>query len=481
MLGFMRNKGSGEPLARRMTWDDVLAQVKFLQHSYPLGLQMSMPSGPNEPISQTFEGFAEIYRKNGPVFSCIAARMALFSEARFQYQRFEKGRPGELAGSAKLRILERPWPNGDTGELLSRAEQDASLAGNWFVHQLDEERLRRLRPDWVTIVMGSRIGAKDIAKAIDAEVLAYAYEPPGEKRQWLLPETVVHWSPIPDPTANYRGMSWIPPALMDIQADTSSATHRNRFFENAATSNFVVLPDKDIGIEEFRDFRDDFTQNYEGALNAYKTIFMGGGSDVKVLGLDFEKMDFRNVQGAGETRIAAAAQVPPIIAGFSEGLQAATYSNYGQARRKFGDHFARPQWRSVANALAKFVDVPNGSRLWYDDRDIPFLREDLGDEAEIRAKDAATIKTLIDAGYTPDAAVNYVRTSNLGILIGGHSGRVSVQLNPMDANDSPADGADGTGTPSPPDAEGDGNSPDPAAANGGTSGGQGDSASQSAA
>lgn len=449
-----------EPLSQRMTWDDLYHQIKWLGNNYPMGLQTSMPMGPEEEIDHTFASFAEIYRTSGPVFSCIAARMALFSEARFQYQRFEKGRPGELYGSPRLRLLEKPWPNADTGELLARAEQDVSLAGNWFVHQVAPDRLRRLRPDWMTIIIGSKLEVNDVSKAIDAEVIGYMYEAPGESRILLMPETVVHWSPIPDPVANYRGMSWIPPAIVDVQADRSAATHRQRFFDNAATSNFVVLPDKDIGIEEFRDFRDDFTSQYEGALNAFKTIFLGGGSDVRVLGLDFEKMDFRNVQGAGETRIAAAAQVPPIIAGFSEGLQAATYSNYGQARRKFGDHFARPQWRSVANALSKLVGVPNASRLWYDDRDIPFLREDLGDEAEIRAKDAATIKVLIDAGYLPDAAVDFVRTSNLGVLLGQHSGRVSVQLNPIDANDDPeeGDGTDETGLPGVSDDETDENS-----------------------
>ena len=438
MLGLLR-RNREQPISRRFTWDDLYHQVKFLNHTYPLGLQTSMLGGPTEEPDHNFEGFAEIYRRSGPVFACILARATLFSEARFQYQRFTAGRPGELHGSRKLEILERPWPNGSTGEMLWRAEQDASLTGNWWLHRLEPNRLRRLRPDWVTIVLGSKLDVENLGAAIDAEVLAYVYEPPGGTRVRLTPEEVVHWSPIPDPLYNYRGMSWIPSALVDIQADRSSAAHRQAFFDNAATSNFVVLPDKDIGIEEFRDFREDFQDNYEGSLNAYKTIFMGGGSDIRVLGLDFEKMDYRNVQGAGETRIAAAAGVPPVIAGFSEGLQAATYSNYGQARRKFGDHFARPQWRSISAALSKFVDVPRDSRLWYDDRDIPFLREDLTQEAEIRTADAATVKLLIDAGYEPDTAVEYVRSSNLGALLGGHTGRVSVQLNPMDGSEEPAE------------------------------------------
>lgn len=431
MLGLMRRRTEvTQQLQKRMSWDDLLAQVSFLNNTYPLGLQTSMPMGDSERVDLNFEGLSHIYYSSGPVFACMLARMMLLSEARFQFQRFKDGRPAELYGSRELALLERPWPGGNTGEMLSRADQDVSIAGNWYIHKLSPNRLRRMRPDWVTILLGSQMEVNDISKALDAQVIGYAYEPPGEARQFLTVDQVAHWSPIPDPLYSYRGMSWITPAIMDIKADKQSALHRNMFFEKAATPNFVVTPDKDIGINEFKDFRDDFVENYEGVVNAWKTIFLGGGSDIRVLGLDFEKMDFRNVQGAGETRIAAAAQVPPIIAGFSEGLQSATYSNYGQARRKFGDHYARPSWRSISGVLEKFVTTPTDSRLWYDDRDIPFLREDLKDESTIRQTDAATVRTLIEAGYEPDAAVRYVQSGNLAVLVGGHTGKTSVQLNP---------------------------------------------------
>ena len=45
-------------------------------------------------------------------------------------------------------------------------------------------------------------------------------------------------------------------------------------------------------------------------VNAYKTLFLAGGADVKVVGADLKQVDFKQVQGAGETRIAAAAGVP---------------------------------------------------------------------------------------------------------------------------------------------------------------------------
>jgi hypothetical protein len=48
--------------------------------------------------------------------------------------------------------------------------------------------------------------------------------------------------------------------------------------------------------------------------------------------------------------------------------------------------------------MASIIEVPSDSRLWYDDRDIPFLQEDEKDDADIQQVQAATIRTLVDSG-----------------------------------------------------------------------------------
>jgi len=95
--------------------------------------------GSGDAVEQTFE---QIYKTNGIVFACIAARMMPFSEVRFQYQRMVRGRPGEMWGDASLSLLENPWTNGSTGELLARMEQDASLSGNFFAVKVKDDEGR---------------------------------------------------------------------------------------------------------------------------------------------------------------------------------------------------------------------------------------------------------------------------------------------------------------------------------------------------
>jgi hypothetical protein len=167
---------------------------------------------------------------------------------------------------------------------------------------------------------------------------------------------------------------------------------------------------------------------------------LGAGFDVKTVGLDFRQLDLKALQGAGESRIAAAAGVPTTIVGFSEGQQGSSLNagNYGAARRRFADGTMRPMWRAACTALSNLVTVPSGARLWYDASDVSFLQEDEQDEATIRSTKAQTIRTLVDAGYDPDAAADFAQTGDEAMLMGKHSGLYSVQLQEPGAPTPPA-------------------------------------------
>jgi phage portal protein BeeE len=405
-----------------------------------------------ERIETNFEGYVEgAFKRNGPIFSCVVARQMVFSEARFQWRTFKNGRPQDLFGNQDLALLERPWPTGTTGELLARMEQDASLAGNSFWTKVDNQgrygssaagdglRLARLRPDWVSMVIGSSSGD---FYAADARVIGYLYEPrmfgvlgtgtPLAGSVLLLPEEVAHYSPIPDPVARFRGMSWLTPVLREIEADTASTIHKKTFFDHAAVPNMVVRFDKDVQKDQFDSFVNQFKAGHQGAWNSYKTLFLQGGADVTPLTHDFRQMDFTATVGKGEARIASAAGVPPSWVGFSEGLQgsALNTNNFAASRRRFADGTIRPLWRMASACLENLVTVPGGASLWYDDRDIAFLREDSKDRAEILRVQANTLDAMIKSGFEPDAAVQALLAEDISALVGHHTGLVSVQMQP---------------------------------------------------
>lgn len=379
---------------------------------------------------QSYSQFA--YESNGIIFALMATRMLVFSAVRFTYQRYNNGRPSAMFGSPQLSLIERPWVGGTTQDLLVRMISDVDLAGNFYAVRVGNE-IVRLRPDWVDIVLqpriinGQRVGFKK---------MGYAYYEGGRTSGVdpviFLPNEVCHFAPYPDPLATYRGMSWITPVIRELTNDKLMTRHQRKFFENGATPNLVVSLDASVKEENFKRLKSIMERKHEGVENAYKTLYLGGGADVTVVGNSFEQMSFKTVQGAGETRIAAAAGVPPVIAGFSEGLQSATYSNYAQARRRFADGTMHPLWQAAAGALEQIIGLPpnagQGVRFWYDARDVPFLREDRMDAANIQNKQANSIGQLVTAGYDADSVIQAVTAEDWTLL--QHSGLFSVQLQP---------------------------------------------------
>ena len=409
-----------------------------------LGLTQTIV-GKHESIDSNFESIVSgAYKSDGVVFAVELARLMVFSEARFQYQRLLGGRPGDLFGDQALAILERPWPNATTGDLLTRMLLDADLAGNNFLTRSirTNGQIRRLRPDKVTIVMGSNEDAEQPEDALDCEVVGYVYERgKGRRAEFLPADEVAHFAPLPDPIANFRGMSWLTPVLREIEGDKAATAHKLKFFENGATPNLVLKMDPTLTPEQVNEYADLFQKGNEGVRNAYKTLFLGGGTDAQVVGADMRQLDFKATQGAGETRIAAAGGVHPVIVGLSEGLGGSSLNagNFSSARRRFADGTLRPLWRNAAGSLESLVPVPAGTRLWYDDRDIAFLREDQKDAAEIEQLKAATIRQLVDGGFKPDSVVAAVNAQDMTLLV--HSGLTSVQLVPPGTTTAPAPAA----------------------------------------
>ncbi|MFG3137697.1 phage portal protein [Streptomyces sp. NPDC048211] len=400
-----------------------------------------------EKIENDFEGYVQgAYKANGPVFACVTARQFVFSEAVFK---FRSKQDGKLFGSPELSILETPWPGGTTGELLSRMEQDVSLTGNsWWTLTNDQGdfgerarrgtglRLARLRPDWVTMVIASK---SNDPRALDAHLAGVVYTPqaavggrPAAPRVLLKASEVAHYSPIPDPAAQLRGISWMTPVLREIEADKGATKHKGAFFDNAAVPNMAVTFDKETSREDFEEFVEAFNGNHSGAWQAYKTLFLMGGADVTPLSHDFRSMDFSGIVGKGESRIASAAQVPPSWVGFSEGMQGSALNSGNMAanRRRFADGTIRPLWRMAVASLSVLLRIPAGAELWWDESGIAFLREDQRDRAEIMRIDMNAVDAAIKAGFEPDAAVAAVESNDIRKLLTKHTGLVSVQMQP---------------------------------------------------
>jgi len=378
------------------------------------------------------------------VYTCEAKRISVFSEARMAWQRLRDGRaqPGDLFGTDELSILERPWRGATIRDLLALAELDVAHHGNsyWVRDNLGifgEDRLIRLDPNTVKViteaavhpVTGFRVGETLIGYAVtvDRNVSIYA------------PEEIAHYHPIPDANNPWVGSAWISAALPDIETDVMLTEHKRAQIANGADLTHVVSLDPNLPGPMFDAFVEKFEEKHRGPSNAGKTLFLQAATDIKTVGQTFEEMALRATQGAGETRVAAASGVSPVILGLSEGLGGAALNagNYQAAKRMFVDSLMCPLWGAFVNAFASLVTAPvlpgrtvSDARLWYDARDIPFLREDISALAEVVVQNTKALSSLLASGFTADAAVQAVLAGDLAGLLGNHSGLFSVQLQP---------------------------------------------------
>lgn len=403
--------------------------------TYPIGVNTSYGATRAQEIDRSLPGFAAALRRCPPAFAAQMVRALVLSQVRFTFRNLPSSNsPRRTFGTRDLKPLEQPWANATTGELVTKMEWHAGLAGNSYVTNYTPGRLRVLRPDWTAIVYGSESEPEYPSQALDGKLLGYIYQNGGifssqeTKPQILTVGEVAHWSPIPDPLHAGIGMSWVTPAIREIQADSLTTDHKIRFFENGATPNLVVKGLTAASREQFNQLVDMMEERHAGVQNAYRTLYLTQGADATVVGSDLAQIDMKSTQGAGETRISMLSRVHPVVLAASEGLQGSALNagNFAMARRIWADTWILPTLQDLCAALAPLVNVPPGAELWYDTADVPILREDALNAAQIMEIEAATIGSLIQAGFTAESAVKAVKGQDANLL--QHSGLVSVQL-----------------------------------------------------
>lgn len=430
---------NGERSFPSMSFDQyakLLTSLNIGGHRYPAG------------ASWTKRLYEDAYEHSGPVGALIFVRQMVFSDVRFMWQQLRDGRPGNLFGDQALSILERPWPNGSTGGLLRAMEVDGSLAGNsyWIRERSwlrsNEEVLTRLDPANTVIMTGDT--RSDQGRRYGRFLAGYGYQESfGDDMTLFAPDEVAHFKPLASPDMpEFKGMSWLTPILEDVNADSQMTSYKTAFLRNSAVPNLAVTLAPDVGPDQLAAFKKAMDSSHNGVPNAFKTLYLGGGADVKVVGQSFDQLNLKAVQGAGETRLAAAAGVPTTVVGFSEGQQGSSLNagNYVAARRRMADGTIRPLWSEACSALGAIVQPRNqftngAARLWYDERVCSFLQEDVKDAADIKQTEASTLRQLLEAGFTSDSSVEAVRTGDWSVLV--HTGLFSIQLQPPGSSTAP--------------------------------------------
>jgi hypothetical protein len=413
---------SGPPTQERaaLSWPAYQQMVSQLNYGGNLYQVLGNTSyGPAEfaPIDSA----AAALGSNGVAYGIYRRRLELFAQGKFRFRRFGNPRPtlADSYSTAALAPLDNPrW-------LLEECELGVARAGAAFF-VFDGPELRSLDARYCTIVGASQLHPDQVAGAWDARPFGLMFKVPGQSldpETWLWDE-VFAYIPERDPQARWRGMSWLRPAMEDIDADNGMRRYLTRYLTNHATPNTAVVFPPEVPKETVEAFRDVFLQKHQGVERAFRTAFLGGGADIKVIGASLKELDSQPVRQQVHKDIAAAAGVPIVAAGIEQG----TYANSKESNRALADGKVRYLWATVAETFGPAIAVPSGSELYVETAHISALQADALDDAQVVAAQANTMRTLWDGGADPASAISAVTAGDLTKVV--HSGNLSVQLVP---------------------------------------------------
>jgi len=318
----------------------------------------------------------------------------------------------------------------------------------------DGGRLIRLDPSKVMFALASKSmpswdGDTTVEVPYDMETIGIIYDPSvrgaaskKDHREVFLPGEYAHWMPEPDPAAPWKGGSWVASLTDDAALHNQIEGHKQKFFERGTVPSLVFLTEG-LDDEELSDASSRMNSAYGGTANAYKNIFLSNVTDVRNVSSDFDKLGFDKLHGSIEVAVAMRSRVPAAILGTRDSLAGSSLNagNFDSARRLMANGFFEGHAWSLCEAFQTFAPPTDASKVLAPDLSgVGMLQDDALDQAQILQAQMATIRSAVDSGFDPEDVVSKVVSGDLSGL--KHTGRASVQLQPMDANDPDGDGTD---------------------------------------
>ena len=218
-------------------------------------------------------------------------------------------------------------------------------------------------------------------------------------------------SPMPDPLAQFRGMSWLTPVMREVGADTAMTEYKIAHLQSGAMPGLVIKYPRRLSEPTVDRLRRRMQAKFGGPENAGKTLILDEGADVTVAGSTLEQLQAVAITEAGERRICSAAGVPLEVVGLKDG-------DYVAAMRRFADLWARPHWRMACASLQHLVKnvPPQGVRLWFDTDGIAALREGELTRAQAFLVRSQAVQSMVMAGFTRESVIAAVTAGDISQL-----------------------------------------------------------------
>ncbi|GAA0976055.1 phage portal protein [Nocardiopsis tropica] len=308
------------------------------------GLAPTLSLGPGAalyPASGFLSAANHGFGRNELVYACIMELATSMPEATLRV--YGPDGLGEPKENHPLRaLLADPNPILSEFELFELTVIHLYLAGTAFWEVVRDQagrpvQLWPLRPDlvrfWLQPNGQVRYGFWTTAGTVDLGTDVIAFR-------------------LPNPIDPLVGQPPLRPALRAVALDNEATDFVKALLQNRAVPGTVITVQQKLDEGVADRLVTKWKQKFGGGRRGEPAVLQQG-MDVKVLGLDLEKLEFPDLRTIAEARICSVFGVPPILVGAKVGLDRSTFANYKEARASFWEETIFPLQRRFRDVIVR--------------------------------------------------------------------------------------------------------------------------------
>lgn len=261
-----------------------------------------------------------------------------------------------------LSLFRAPMPGMTWNNWIYRATQHLLLDGNvfWIIEQKNALAKIKNKPSELKILNPSLVYVHDDqgeeiranTPKISNAVGFYRVEYNSSIIQ-VAAENIIH-SMLPSPHNCLRGIGKIQSNIGIMDSERLTTIFHNAFFKQGAKMDYAITPDPEIGAQEFKLYKDQLRQEYEGERNLSKMFIAPPGSKIQTLNLSQKDMQLIEQRKITRQDIYSFFNIPPIISG---NLDLAKYDSAGEQSKIYYDVDLPRTYKILEASLTKIVNL----------------------------------------------------------------------------------------------------------------------------
>lgn len=198
-------------------------------------------------------------------------------------------------------------------------------------------------------------------------IKGWSYQVPGTARYVAIPREDVFTVNLPDPVGEsgglIEGLGPLQALAMEVGADNEATRLVGSLVSNYATPSLAIMTKSPIANKETADLLKHAWMQQFGGTRRGEPAILDAGTDIKQLSFNLSQLEFPQLRGIAEARIAAAFGVPAALAGLKTGIDRAADANLDGMRLYFTETTCSDYWRRLEDAFTMQVAVYWGENV----------------------------------------------------------------------------------------------------------------------